>query len=104
MSYRSIFNAKISSTNFYAVFDFAQNLPITETISSASVTATVYSGTDASPSAIISGAATISGTKVTQTITAGTIGVTYILTCVIVTIASRSFVQDGYLTVKATGT
>ena len=104
MSYRSIFNAKISSTNFYAVFDFAQDLAITEDISSASVTATVYSGTDASPSSIISGAATISGTKVTQTITAGTIGVTYILTCVIVTSASRSFVQDGYLTVKATGT
>ena len=54
MSYRSIFNAKISSTNFYAVFDFAQNLSITETISSASVTATVYSGTDASTSSIIS--------------------------------------------------
>lgn len=104
MSYRSIFNAKISSTNFYAIFDFAQNLAVAETISSASVTATVYSGTDASPSAIISGAATISGTKVTQTITAGTIGVTYILTCVIVTSASQSFVQNGYLTVKATGT
>ena len=104
MSYRSIFNAKISSTNFYAVFDFAQYLAVGETISSASVTATVYSGTDASPSSIISGGATSSGAQVTQTITGGVIGVTYILTCVITTSASKTFVLDGYLTVKANGT
>lgn len=104
MSYRSIFDAKISSTNFRAVFNFLSNLGATETISSASTTATVLSGTDASPSSIISGAAAISGSTVTQTITGGTVGVTYILTCAIVTSLSRAYVLDGYLTVKATGT
>jgi hypothetical protein len=104
MSYRSIFNAKISSTNFYAVFDFAQSLAVGETISSQSVTAVVYSGTDASPSSIISGAATSSGSQVTQTITGGVVGVTYVLACVITTSASKTFVLDGYLTVKANGT
>jgi hypothetical protein len=43
----------------------------------ASVTVEVLTGVDASPSAILSGTATIEGTKVKQFIIAGVTGVTY---------------------------
>lgn len=46
--------------------DFGLNLRAGETISSASVTLTVESGSDASPQSRVDGAATISGTIVTQ--------------------------------------
>jgi hypothetical protein len=62
-------------------YDFTFTLPAGVTISSASTTATVYSGTDASPSSIIDGSAAISGAVVTQSIIAGTAGVLYTLLC-----------------------
>ena len=82
---RVTFNAKQASETVIFTFDFTSRLTLAETISTASTTATVYSGTDASPSAIISGSATISGKTVTQAITAGTLGVTYLLKCQITT-------------------
>src|SRR5258708_21715949 len=57
--------------------DFISNLAASETISTQIVTASVYSGVDASPSSIISGAASASGTQVSQAITAGVVGVVY---------------------------
>lgn len=63
-------------------YDFTFTLPAGVTISSAVTTAAVYSGTDASPSALIDGAVSISGTTVTQSITGGTVGVLYSLFCV----------------------
>jgi len=59
--------------------DFLGDLPSGDTISTASVAASVYSGTDASPSSLISGSATISGSRVTQKLTGGTEGVMYLL-------------------------
>lgn len=91
--------AKYVSETRNQVFDFISYLAIGETLSSASVAATVYSGTDASPSALISGSASISGTKVTQVITNGTLGVTYLLKCTAVTSASQTLVLEGYLVV-----
>lgn len=81
------------------VFDFASALAVGETISTQTVTATVYSGTDSSPSSIISGSASASGTKVTQAITGGVVGVVYYLTCSITTSASQTLKQVGYLTI-----
>lgn len=104
MGYRTILETKTLTSNFRALFDFAQFLAAGETISSATVTATVYSGTDASPSSIISGSASISGTQVTQTITAGTSGVTYLLVCAATSSASQAMIQQAYLTVKPAGT
>jgi hypothetical protein len=80
-------------------FNFQDQLAVGETISSATVAATVYSGTDASPSSIISGAASISGATVSQVITAGTAGVTYVLTCTAVTSTSHTIVSSGPLVV-----
>ena len=77
--------------------DFTSQLAIGETISTQVVAATVYSGTDASPSAVISGAATASGAVVTQKITAGVVGVIYELLCTITTSASQTLELSAYL-------
>ena len=81
------------------VFDFTSRLAISESISSASTVAATYSGTDASPSSIISGSASISGAQVTQTLTGGTSGVTYLVTCTAVTSAGQTLKLSGYLVV-----
>lgn len=80
-------------------FDFAGLLASGETISSAAVTATVYSGTDANPSAIISGADSTSGSIVSQNITAGTLGVIYELLCAATTSAGQVLQLCGLLAV-----
>lgn len=76
-------------------FDFTSLLASGETISTQAVTAAVYSGTDATPSAIISGAASASGSVVTQKITGGTTGVIYELTCTITTSAGQTLILTG---------
>jgi len=80
-------------------FNFLSSLGASETISTQSVTATVYSGTDASPSSIISGSATASGTVVTQKLTGGVSGVIYQLLCSITTSLSQTLQQSSYLAV-----
>lgn len=81
------------------VFDFASLLGIGETISTKSVAASVYSGTDASPSSIISGAASSSGTQVSQLITGGVVGVIYKLLCTITTSAGETLQLSAFLAV-----
>lgn len=80
-------------------FDFTGSLAAGETISTQVVAATVYSGTDASPSSIINGAATDSGAVVSQSITAGVAGVIYQLECTITTSLSKTLQQLSYLAV-----
>lgn len=59
---------------------FAPLLQSGETISNPVVTAAVASGTDPNPSAILSGAPSISGSDVLQKITGGIDGVDYLIT------------------------
>lgn len=80
-------------------FDFTAQLGAAETISTQVVAATVYSGTDANPSAIVSGAASASGKIVSQAITAGVSGVIYQLVCTITTSLSKTLQQSSYLAV-----
>lgn len=80
-------------------FDFISRLGSGETISTQVVTASVYSGTDSSPSSILSGSATANGTRVTQLTTAGTAGVIYKLVCTITTSAGQTLVMPAYLAV-----
>jgi hypothetical protein len=80
-------------------FDFISKLAFGETISTKVVTASVYSGVDASPSSIISGAATSSGTKVYQIVTAGVAGVIYELTATITTSAGQTLTLNGLLAI-----
>lgn len=97
MATRQTLQPKFSGETVKYEFDFAGQLASGETISTQTVTAAVYSGTDASPSSIISGSASASGSVVTQAITAGTIGVIYELTCTITTSASQTLIITGYL-------
>lgn len=96
---RVILLPKTSGETVKYQFDFSSRLATSETISTQTVTAAVYSGTDATPSAIVSGSATASGNIVTQAITAGTAGVTYTLTCTITTSASQTLILVALLTI-----
>lgn len=80
-------------------FDFTAQLGAAETISTQTVTASIYSGVDANPSAIISGAASASGKIVSQSITAGVSGVVYQLVCAITTSLGKTLQQSSYLAV-----
>jgi hypothetical protein len=96
---RVTLEGKLASETVTETFDFLSRLAVGETLSTATVTASVYSGTDASPSAIVSGSATISGSKVTQKITAGTLGVVYKLMCTVTTSTSQLLVLAAFLVI-----
>jgi len=99
---RVTFDAKLAGETIIETFDFTSRLGLSETISTAVTTATTYSGTDATPSALISGSATISGKTVTQKITAGTLGVVYLLKCEITTSLSQTLDLMAFLPVIPT--
>lgn len=88
---------KYASETVTVTFDFTADLASGETISTQAVSAATYSGTDASPSSIISGSASASGAVVSQKITAGTTGVMYELTCSITTSAGQTLRQVGLM-------
>lgn len=96
---RIVLSGKGANETISQSFDFAAGLALGETISTKVVTATVYSGTDASPSSVISGSPTSSGTTVTQKLTGGTLGVTYLIVCAITTSAGQTLRMSGYLVV-----
>lgn len=91
--------AKFAGVTTLLPFYFAGDLASGETISTQAVTATVYSGTDANPAAVISGAATASGSTVTQKVTGGTAGVIYELVCQITTSLGKTLQQIGLLAI-----
>ena len=92
-----VFDPKYSGETTTRTFDFTSQLAVGETISTQAVAATVYSGVDASPSSIINGSASASGAIVSQSITAGTEGVIYRLTCTITTSASQTLLMTAFL-------
>ncbi len=63
-------------------FDFASKLSIGEALTAASCAIEVWSGIDASPSSVLSGTPTVSGTKAYQTVVGGISGCLYKITCV----------------------
>lgn len=82
---RQIGSGKYAGETRSYSFYFLSLLGPTETISSATCTATVFSGNDPTPGNIISGGATISGPVVTQAITGGVVGTIYDVVCTVVT-------------------
>ena len=96
---RQIIEGKQSGETVTLAFSFLSHLATSETISSASTTATVYSGTDASPSSLIGGAPSISGSTVSQKIIGGTLGVTYALVCSATTSLGQVLQISGYLVI-----
>ena len=99
MSGRQGFDAKLVGETATVQFNFLARLAVGETISTAAVAASVYSGVDGSPSAIISGSASASGAIVSQNVTAGVAGVIYELTCTVTTSAGQTLQLVGLLPV-----
>lgn len=96
---RVVLEAKrVGETRAYS-FDYTSALATTETISTKSVAATVYSGTDASPSSIISGAASSTGASVAQKVTGGIAGVIYQLVCTVTTSTGQTLQLVAFLAV-----
>ncbi len=99
MSSREIFDPKLLGATKTYTFDFTSDLATGETISTQSVTATTYSGTDAVPSSIISGVASTSGAIVSQKITGGVLGTMYELLCQITTSLGQTLQKSAFLAV-----
>ena len=85
------FSYKITTENEQFTFDFSPVLGSTETISTAVCTVEVKEGTDPSPSSILVGSASISGTKAIQRIYNGLDGVIYRLEMTITTSLSNTY-------------
>lgn len=97
-----IFKPKSPSSTVRVAFDFLSDLGVAETLASThSVTVSVYSGTDANPSALLSGSTSKSGTVVSQSITGGTAGNIYTLVCSCTTnnIPANTLIKVGRLAI-----
>lgn len=81
-------------------FNFKSGLAVGETILTAQVTASVYSGVDSNPSAILSGSPTIDGTMVHQIMTGGVVGCVYVLLCSVTTSNGQDLDQSAYFYVQ----
>ena len=103
MNYRSVINVKTSAATEDAVFDFANQYVAGETIASGSVTAVVYTGVDATPSAVLSGTGAASGTKFTQKVASGVEGVAYLLTCTTTSSSGKVRSLEGFLVIVPPG-
>jgi hypothetical protein len=96
---RVVFDPKRAADVALLLFDFTSLLASGETISTQSVAASVWSGVDANPSAIVSGSATASGAIVKQLIAGGVAGVIYTLTCTITTSLGQTRTLVGLLAI-----
>ena len=74
--------------------DFISALTPGTSVTGSSVTATVWSGNDPNPAAILQGGSSVSGTIVTQTVTGGVVGTIYNL-------LFRAFVAAGTVEISA---
>jgi len=80
-------------------FNFLSLLQISETISTAVFTSSVYSGVDPSPSSVISGSATVATPAPTQLVTGGILGVIYEILCTVTTSLGQTLELCGYLAI-----
>lgn len=80
-------------------WDFSPQMAAGEVINSASVAASVYTGVDAAPAAIISGVASFTTTVVSQKVTAGVVGVIYKLLCTAITNLGQTIQIAAFMTV-----
>jgi len=93
------FSYKITTENEQFTFDYSPVLGTTETISSATCTVEVKEGTDPTPSAILVGSPSISGSQVAQRISGGLDGVIYRLQMTATTSATNVYTIVGDLPV-----
>ena len=93
------FSYKITTENEQFTFDYSPVLGLTETILSATCTVEVKEGTDPTPSAILVGSPSISGSQVAQRISGGLDGVIYRLQMTATTSATNVYTIVGDLPV-----
>jgi hypothetical protein len=84
-------------------FNFLDLLAFGESITGATVAATVFSGTDSTPDDILSGLPVKSQVDVVQIVTGGVAGVIYEITCAVTTSDSNVLVKSGRLAVITAG-
>lgn len=99
-----ILRGKNPSESVTCNIPFSDLLGVGETIVSLSVTISVFSGTDPSPSSVLSGVPTTDSTNTIAifTLTAGVSGVTYIISVLVTGSSSNVAMKQGYLTIIPT--
>lgn len=80
-------------------FDFVGDLAPGETLLTAAITASVYSGVDTNPSDIKSGSPTIVGSKIHQNVRRGLSGVIYGILCRVTTSLGQTLDMSAYCTI-----
>jgi hypothetical protein len=93
------FNEKDVSEQVVLTFSFANELLGESIAGTPNVLVTVISGTDSSPSSILSGAATVQQGLVLQGVRAGVAGTTYEVKAIAATSGNRILARYGYLPV-----
>jgi hypothetical protein len=97
---RIITPSKLVSETIGVTFDFTSKLVAGDSVASATTSATVYTGVDSTPSAILSGGPTITGTaQIIQKATAGVVGVIYEILCTATTTLGYVMSLSTYLAV-----
>ena len=95
-----ILASKSTSSVIKIPFDFISLLAPGDVLGSThSVVVTVYSGIDFTPSVLLSGVTSKSGTVVTQTITGGLVGVIYTLVCSCNTVVGSTLIKVARLAI-----
>jgi len=97
-----IFDAKAAQELQPYTVNFSDRLQFGEVINGAAVSVSVFTGTDATPSAMISGTASYDAYgNVTQTLTGGVAGVIYNIVFAVTGTSSHNYVKVGQLAVIA---
>lgn len=91
--------SKRSDEKIPVSFPFGDQLQFGETISGQAVTCVVYTGEDASPSAVLYGAPSLSGSVVTQVVQAGVPGTIYQLVCVVTASGGHTYSKNAKLAI-----
>lgn len=94
-----VISPKIQASTIPITVDFISQLDQGEALVSSDVTLSVFSGVDSSPDSMLLGASSLAQNSITQTFTAGEIGVVYLLNFAAGTNYGNSIVIQAYLAV-----
>jgi hypothetical protein len=95
------FSYKVITENEQFTFDFSPAMGTGETITSATSTALVVSGTDASPTSILLGSPVVSGQQAAQRVYGGLDGVIYRIQMTVITSSANTLVLLADLQILA---
>mgnify|MGYP001586745624 CR=1 FL=1 len=91
--------SKLQLATISLTADFLSQLALSETLTAITTSIVVSSGTDATPSAVLDGLPTTSGSVATQVVTAGVSGVIYLINFNGTTSAGNELIIQTYLAV-----